>query len=646
MRVNTWRRIALIVGISALANVGPVRAADAAPVRDLSGLPASLQQYVPDSPAWASAPWMTSPTCQDAGGDFSIWVGNVLRDTPSLLAFFQATMFGSEVATADRARSDAIIQGYRALGRELRLAVPAGYCVAELRRWAGTDPSMRPFGFPWGVTRGDGHQTMYYCTDREADATFDSEVNRWFGAERAMCDGFYVNCGNAQEIEKSRCTAWNAFSDDYVRRVEQMRARAIDEHPASGTAETDFELKSPEEILREISGNWFLELTLTISQGATKLLAEAMTFWTRADRGSMLSSPAIVEIQGLLRYVGLALLAGGMIWQGVLMMYRRKLDPLVSTGMGLLSYVGWSTLGGSLAILLNDAGVALSNHVLDERIDQFSDRMGTALQANIIAAPAAIFLLSIVVFFLSCALWVLGFFQMGALVILLALISTAAAGQLTERTKPWLWKVVGWCLSLLCYQPVAAVIFAIGFTFTAEGTDVSTVLVGMAVLALAVISLPTMMRFFDWGGQQLVTSGGGGGGAMAAGAAASVLGGVGVGGFSRMMDQGGPASAPKPGAVPISAVHAGDGPSASSAVSDAQPATVSDAAAGPSSAADSGTTAGAAAGTGAATSGAAAAAGPAGLAVLAAQQAKQHVDRAVGAVAGAMSPGGQDGARP
>lgn len=150
MRVNRWRRIMLTVGVVALAVLGSVPAAEAAPVRDLGGLPERLQKYVPGSAAWQSAPWVTSPTCRDAGGDFSIWVGNVLVDTPSLLAFFQARMFGSEVAAADRARRDAIVQGYRVLGRELRPRVPAGYCVAELRGWAGADPSMRPFGFPWG----------------------------------------------------------------------------------------------------------------------------------------------------------------------------------------------------------------------------------------------------------------------------------------------------------------------------------------------------------------------------------------------------------------------------------------------------------------------------------------------------------------
>ena len=665
MRVKTWRRIVLAAGVATLAVLGPVPAVEAAPVRDLAALPVGLQKYVPDSSAWRSAPWTSSPACRDAGGDFSVWVGNVLVDTPGLLAFFQARMFGAEVAEADRARRDAIIQGYRELGRELRSRVPAGYCVAELRRWAGSDPSMRPFGFPWGVTSGDGHQTSFYCTDREPDATFESEVNRWFGAERVPCDGFYVDCGNAQEVEKGRCAAWNAFSDSYVRRVERMRGQAIDDFPASATAETDFELRSPEEILREISGDWFLELTLTISQGAAKLLAEAMTFWTRADRSSMASSPVIVEVQGLLRYVGLALLAGGMIWQGIRMMVRRKLDPLISTGMGLLSYVGWSTLGGSLAILLTEAGAALSNQVLDESIDQFSRRLGVALQANLISAPATVLLLSLVVFFLSCVLWVLGFFQMGALVILLALISTAAAGQLTERTKPWQGKVLGWCLSLICYQPVAAIIFAIGFTLTGKGTDVATVLVGIAVLALAVISLPTMTRFFDWGGQQLVSSSTGGGGVMAAGAAASVLGGIGVGGFARMMDQGGPASAPPAAlAAPTSAVQAGDGPGAggpggadaaiapattgptvTAATGAAASASGPGATTGSATAATGAATGGAAATGAAATGGAAAAAGPVGIAVLAAQQTSQHVDRGVDAVAGAVAPGGPDGAR-
>jgi hypothetical protein len=559
-----WRAVllGLIVGFLALLT-GP--AASAAPVKDLTNVPADLQKYVPNTQAFANSPWMTSPTCKDKGGDFSIWASNAIQDTPSLLAYFQSSMFGPEVKPEDKPRSDAIIAGYRQLATEVPAILPPGYCVDDMKRWTGADYTTKPFGFPWGMTSKDGHQAIYYCTDRaDPNTTRGNEYNRYFGAERTMCDAFYITCNNAQENEKAKCEAWNTFSDEYVRRVEALRAKAINEHKATGTADTHTELKSPSEVIGDIAGGWFADLTKTIAEGSAKLMAEAMSFWTRTDRTTMLQSPAITEIQGLLRYVGIALLAGSVIWQGIVMIYKRKLDPLVSTGMGLLSFVGWSTLGGTVAVLLNEAGIALANDVLDQSINTFSKTVGDSLIGQVGVATGAIFFLSIILFFLACIQWVLGFFRMGALVILLALLPTAAAGQANESTKPWLKKVLSWCLSLILYQPIAAIIFAIGLQLIGSGQDISTVLVGMAVIALAVISMPTMLRFFDWGGQQLVNSGGGAGGAMAVGAAASALGGGGVGGFGKFMDQSGPAGGggggKSSGALPVSSAHAGDGP--------------------------------------------------------------------------------------
>jgi hypothetical protein len=442
-----------------------------------------------------------------------------------------------------------------------------------------------------------------------------------------------------------------------------MRGRAIDQFPASGAADTQWRPRSPDEILREIAGNWFQELTYSISEGATAAVAEAMTFWTRADHSAMLTSPAIGEVQAMLRYVGIVLLVGSMMWQGLLMMYRRKFDPLVSTGMGLLSFVGWSTLGGTVAVLLNEAGVALASQVLDESINEFSKTMNEAMLAGLLVNPGAVFLLGQVVFFLGCVQWVLGFFQAGALMILLAMVPVAASGQLNEATKPWLRKVLSWGLSLIAYKPVAACIYAMGFTFMSKGRDLSTLLMGVAILVLAIVCLPALMRFFDWGGQRFVSGGSGGGGAMAAGAAASMLGGAGIGGVGRMMEQTGPAASdPAIGATDVAAAHHGDGPDSSgrdgaqqaTAAPGASPSAAGGASGGgtvagagaeggaAASTSATGAEAGAAAGGGtaaAAGGGAAAAAGPAGVAVMAAQQAKGQVDRAVGAAAGAMTDG-------
>ncbi len=544
----SWRRTlmrALVIVLTAVA-AATGATAYAQPSEQTGNLPDHLRKYVPGSAEWQASPWMTAETCRDRGGDFSVWTENVVSDAATLMEHFHADAY-----EMDPQLGQATSAGYQRIAANID--VPDGYCVDDVTRWVGADDT-KPFGFSWGLD--PEHQSVHSCGPADLDRTF--EANLYIGAERAPCDGFYLACIHAEGDDTQACEAWNAFSDDYVRQVEDMRSQAWDEH--SPVTENW--------AAQSVIGGWFEDLTRAIATGAASLMAEAMTFWTQTDRTGMLESPAIVRIQDMLRYVGIALLVGSIMWQGIVLVYRRKADPLVNTGLGLLSFIGWSTAGGAAAVLLNEAGIALANDVLDESIAAFATTVGDSLAGQVGVMTGAVFFLSIILFFLSVIQWIIGFFRMGALVILLALLPTAAAGQLNDATKPWLRKVLSWCLALILYQPIAAIVFAIGLQLIGEGDDLSTVLVGMSVIALAVISMPTMLRFFDWGGQRLVPSGGGGGGAAALGAAAMVASSRGAAaGFGRHMDHNGPATrgssseSPGTGAPLVSpAIGGGDGP--------------------------------------------------------------------------------------
>jgi len=164
--------------------------------------------------------------------------------------------------------------------------------------------------------------------------------------------------------------------------------------------------------------------------------------------------------------------------------------------------------------------------------------------------------------------WVLGYLKMGALVILLSLLPTAAAGQLTESTKPWLPKTISWCLVIVCYQPVGSIIYAVGFKLTSDGQSLGTAFTGVATVSLATVAMPAMYRFFSWGGMALVAGGGSGSGvgAALAGGMSQLAQGFGSGGnaMTRYMDQNGPASSTggNSGAPPsVQSAHQGDGSS-------------------------------------------------------------------------------------
>lgn len=205
-------------------------AASAAP-HDVTTLPDPLRKYVPGSSTWASSPWMTSESCKDKGGDFSLWVASVIGDIPELLRIFYTELYAGGRSERDAARNVAVVAGYRQLSTEFRDKVPAGYCVDDLRRWAGANPQYQPFGFVWGLH----HQTFYGCTDGRAQERGVDADNRWVGAERVACAGFFIACDGAASAEQARCDAWNQLSMRFVARSEALRGEAINRYPATAS---------------------------------------------------------------------------------------------------------------------------------------------------------------------------------------------------------------------------------------------------------------------------------------------------------------------------------------------------------------------------------------------------------------------------
>ena len=77
--------------------------------------------------------------------------------------------------------------------------------------------------------------------------------------------------------------------------------------------------------------------------------------------------------------------------------------------------------------------------------------------------------------------------------LLAGVVPIAAAASTTESGKAWFTKICGWILAFLLYKPVAATIYAYAFVSLSGNTflDQAT---GVAMLVLAVIALPALMR--------------------------------------------------------------------------------------------------------------------------------------------------------
>ena len=118
--------------------------------------------------------------------------------------------------------------------------------------------------------------------------------------------------------------------------------------------------------------------------------------------------------------------------------------------------------------------------------------------------------LGIVAIVLSALQALLMLFRQGALVVLAGALPLAAAGTLTPATRPWFKKVTGWMMALIFYKPCAAAVYAAAFTMAGTGKNLTTVLAGLAMIALSLVALPALMRFFTWTTGQVENSSGGG----------------------------------------------------------------------------------------------------------------------------------------
>lgn len=413
----------------------------------------------------------------------------------------------------------------------------------------------------------------------------------------------------------------------------------------------------------------FTSFVRSIAEGAARMVAESLTWWTQADQSSLLTTPAIGDVRSLIMPVAIIVLALSVAWQGIQTVIQRRPGPLINVGVGLWGYLAWTTLSGVVAVTLYQGFVELSHRILGPSIGGFGKSVGDTLLALIHQSKGeengsglvAIVLFLAVVFLIIAGLqWLAGIARLVGVAVLLALTPLAAAGQINQSTKPWMLKVASWGLALLAYQPVAAAIYATSFEMIAHNQDLTSLLGAMFLMVLAVTALPVLMKLFDWGGQRFTTAGGGGGG-MGALAGTGMAG----AGMAQYMSSSGPASGgsseggggSSPGGASVAPAHTGasstgggGGSSAAeqsgSASESAGQASQASQAGSSASSAGSSTVGGASGSSAAGASSGAAAAGPVGAGVMLADKGRETAQQARDAAANEVTqqPDGPDGA--
>ncbi|WP_166787710.1 hypothetical protein [Cryobacterium luteum] len=363
------------------------------------------------------------------------------------------------------------------------------------------------------------------------------------------------------------------------------------------------------------------------------------------------SSSTVGFLQNSLWYYvgGLAVLS--VIIGGIRMAWEQRAQPGKELLQSLITLVVVSGAGLAIITLAVTAADAFSIWILNGATDcdvsaaGESNCFGTNVAAMVaITASSPIGLIGVLILgsiallmtYVQVALMVV---RGGLLVILAGVLPLTASFTNTQMGKQWFGKVIGWTIAFILYKPAAALIYAAAFSLTGtdafkdDGGGIWTILTGLALMLMALIALPALLKFVA--PMTGAVAGGGAAGMAMAGAAGAIGGDLASGAIKRM---GSSSSTPTGGGG--SGSGGGEAPTGSSAPGGGKPSpsTPTPSGAGGSSAAGAGAGAGAAGGAaaagGGAAAGGAAAAGPAAPIVMGAKMAG---DAAKGAAVAAKS---------
>ncbi|MGF0320718.1 hypothetical protein [Nocardia fluminea] len=255
----------------------------------------------------------------------------------------------------------------------------------------------------------------------------------------------------------------------------------------------------------------------SIGKFAGDLLVESMTWWINTDSINLSYANVMSESAPVQKLVVFIMMAGILV-SSIIMMLTRRAEPGIQILWGGLKYMLISSL--ALVVLSGalKAGDDFAQQMVDKDAVAFGERIQAMLGTNVLSNPGGVLMLGLVGVILGFVQWVMGFIRQAGIIVLYNMILFAAAGQLTTWGRQWFPRIAATCVALVLYKPMAAFIYSLGFKLIGTEQTLSTLVTGLMVIALAVIALPAMMKFFDFMGTHV--SGGSGALAPILGAAA------------------------------------------------------------------------------------------------------------------------------
>ncbi|WP_106398899.1 hypothetical protein [Actinocorallia populi] len=279
---------------------------------------------------------------------------------------------------------------------------------------------------------------------------------------------------------------------------------------------------------------------------------ETSSWWVQIDSPDLEREQAVGHLQNLFQPVQLTVAVLAMLLAAGKMALTRKADPLIGVGSGLALVATVAAIGVTLPNLLLRWVDEWTEWVLNTSTgDAFAERMTQIVTASEAVPGVLAFVLGLVALIIGGIQAILLLFRQSSLIILAGVLPLAAAGTLAPATRDWLKKVTGWMLSMIFYPAAAAAVYAAAFTLIGTSTSLQTTLMGLAMLVLALVAFPVLLKFFTWT-TGADSSGSGGGGLLGA-----VIGGATAIGAARGFGPVGAAAGAAASGVARAAEHAG-----------------------------------------------------------------------------------------
>jgi type IV secretion system protein TrbL len=268
--------------------------------------------------------------------------------------------------------------------------------------------------------------------------------------------------------------------------------------------------------------NGFLdELRKSAVDATTSMLKTLGTFWLKIPSPGLDSRP-LIGVQGASDTKGLGglevlqsnlawftIIAAivGLILCGARMGITARGEHGAEGAKMLVRLIGVAGAGSAVIAVLVKAGDDFSPWLIEQATGQPFDESAPSLVSNaaMLSMTAMLtIILAIVAIFGSLAQVVFMILRGGLLLMLVAVWPLAASMSTTEQGMQWYKKINAYIIAFVLLKPVSAIIYSAGFlllkgspgtTGDATTNAITSTLSGLAILGLAGLALPALLRF-------------------------------------------------------------------------------------------------------------------------------------------------------